>query len=814
LEGETLRSRLAPGVPPVRKAVQWTIEIASGLAAAHEKGIVHRDLKPENIFVCNDGRIKILDFGLAKLISKEPVAEGATIGPTMTQQTAVGVVLGTVGYMSPEQVRGLAADHRSDIFSLGAILYEMLAGQQAFQGPTPADTASEILRGEPAEFSDPGRNLPPALYQIVHHCLEKNPNERFQSARDLAFHLRSLSSISDSNITAFQPDTLPAARSLHFRHPLVWLMVALILLNGFFVGRSVRNYGASTLHQSKAINFRRLTDFVGLEESPAISPDGKSVAFVADKGGSRQIWVRLISGGPPLQVTQDNGEHLYPRWSQDSGSLLYFSPPPHGQLQGTLWEVSALGGTPRRLASSISGCDTSHDGKRLAFFRLQDSQVQLVVSDRYAQDQRVITQSQPTFESTNPRWSPDDRWIAYLHANNLWADDVSVISSSGGPPRDVTHEATLMAGLAWLPDSSGVVYSSARGNTVLYLPIMHLWTASLSQGGNRQLTFAEESYENPDIDSKGRLVVSSSRMESDVWRFSVDGEPKENVSRAQRITQQTGRVLTPTLSPDGQQMAYLSDSGGHGNIWIKDLKTGVGRQLTYEQDPESTIGLPLWSPDGKTIAFAFTRSGGGWGGVGYEGIYPDGSNQHVVIADGSWGAWSGDSQWFYYSSTLPNQPDKVFQLSKVRTAGGQATIVRNDHSISPAPSPDGSSLYYVSATQNGSGILDWDIRVAAPENGPARILAHVSGTRVPKWQGIQPVVSHNGKWLAFPMNDNFGTDIWLLPAAGGKMQRTTDFGERRTYIARRVAWSPDDRFIYASVGEGDSDIVLLEGLVQ
>ncbi|HUK89480.1 MAG TPA: protein kinase, partial [Blastocatellia bacterium] len=279
LEGETLRSRLMTGVPPVRKAVQWAIEIAGGLAAAHEKGIFHRDLKPENIFVCLDGRIKILDFGLAKLTRREPTDDAATLDPTRAFQTEVGAVLGTIGYMSPEQVRGLAADHRSDIFSLGIILYEMLSGQRAFQGATPADTASAILREDPPEFIRDGRNIPPALSQIVHHCLEKNPNERFQSARDLAFHLRSLSNISDSKSAELRLQPNPFRLS----HPLLWIVAGLILLNAGFFLWWIRTHPAATLPGSSTVSFRRLTDFVGLEETPAISPDGKSVAFVADR---------------------------------------------------------------------------------------------------------------------------------------------------------------------------------------------------------------------------------------------------------------------------------------------------------------------------------------------------------------------------------------------------------------------------------------------------------------------------------------------------------------------------------------------------
>jgi serine/threonine protein kinase len=196
LEGETLRERLRSGSIPMRKSLEYAVQIAHGLAAAHEKGIVHRDLKPENLFLTKNGRVKILDFGLAKLTQAEAGVHSSA--PTLTNATDAGVVLGTVGYMSPEQVRGVAVDARSDIFSFGAILYEMLSGKRAFHGETAADTMSAILREDPAELSETNRNVSPALERIVHHCLEKSPEQRFHSASDVAFDLEHLSGISSS----------------------------------------------------------------------------------------------------------------------------------------------------------------------------------------------------------------------------------------------------------------------------------------------------------------------------------------------------------------------------------------------------------------------------------------------------------------------------------------------------------------------------------------------------------------------------------------------------------------------------------------
>ncbi len=294
LQGQTLRERLQQGEIAVRKTVEFALQTARGLAAAHARGIVHRDLKPENLFLTKDGVVKILDFGLAKLVG--PGATGPEDSVATVGVTEPGVVLGTVGYMSPEQVRGQALDNRSDIFSLGAVFYEMLSGKRAFQGATAADTTSAILKEEPVELSSTGRNLPPALGRIVHRCLEKDPAERFQSAHDLAFNLELVSRDESGSGAAV---ALPAGKS---RRSWIAALVTLAVLGAAAVGFLARGLKPRA-ERSSPVELMRLTDFVGMEEFPALSPDGKSVAFTADAGGRRQVWVRLLAGGTPLQVT-------------------------------------------------------------------------------------------------------------------------------------------------------------------------------------------------------------------------------------------------------------------------------------------------------------------------------------------------------------------------------------------------------------------------------------------------------------------------------------------------------------------------------
>jgi len=806
LDGEVLRDRLKSGAIPLRKAVDIAAQIARGLGAAHEKGIIHRDIKPENIFLCRDGRAKILDLGLARFTEDGDV----TLSTTVTHQTRSGAVLGTAAYLSPEQARGQAVDARSDLFSLGTVLYEMLAGRRPFHGNSFADLVSAILKEDPPSFALESR-VPEALDRIVRRCLEKNPEERFQSARDLAFQLDSLNATSELRSGVVSSSDAGSANTLRPHWGLWGLLAGLVLVAvTFAVWWTNRR---ATGQVARTVQFERLTDFYGMEEAPAFSPDRKSVAFVADTTGSRQIWVRLLAGGPPLQLTHDAGNHLGPRWASDSATIFYYTPPPAVSTQGTAWEISALGGAPRRLLDTLSEVDVSHDGKSLAFFRLNAGHVELARSGRDAGSPQVLLELPQQNGGRQPRWSPDDSAIAFITSERLWTDDIFSVPSTGGPLRQLTHDGVLMSGYTWLPDSSSVVYSSARGSTLLYLPSPHLWRSSSRGGDPQQLTFGDEGDESPDMDSLGRVVASRRRMSFDLWKIPVGPNPVENVRRAVRITHQTGHVQTPSLSPDGRQMAFLSDTGGHGNIWIKMLDTGQTRQITFAKEPGTVLGVPVWSPDGANIAYARVEANHGNRDVAYWLMRPDGSENHHFLSNGSWLTWSWDSRWTYYVDYFVSQTGTSPRLMKIPVSGGAPVEVRKDFATGPALSPDGSVLYYALELEAVNGFWDYELRKAQPENGESHLLARIPAERAPSWQALHPVISHDGKWLAMPLNDRLGTNVWLFSTEDGKAKPLTDFGDSRTFIARRVSWSNDGRWVFAAVGEGDSDIILLDGLL-
>ena len=804
LEGQTLAARLEKGPLAVSQAIACAIQVVSALDRAHRAGIVHRDLKPGNIFLVRGSgasapaTAKLVDFGLAK--STETAVGGVLrAGNGRHDLTTPGLIMGTAQYMAPEQIEGGHVDARTDVFAFGLVLFEMVAGRKPFEGSSQAGVMAAILEREPPQLSAIQPLAPAALERIVSTCLAKDPDDRWQTARDL---LRELQWLVDNDAER------TAAIAVGHRKPRGVLAAAMVTA---LVGVGALGYFAGARSASappSLVRVDRLTDFPGLEEYPAIAPDGKSVAFSADEGGSRQIWVRLIAGGPPLQLTHGGGvDRTRPRWSPDSSALLYYSPPSGEGLTGTLWEVSALGGAPRRIVDSVADGDISHDGMRLAFIRSTNGALQLVVASRDGTNAQVAVRLDAGYSYVAPRWSPDDRAIAYQRSRMSLDDEVFVVSSSGGEPRGLTRTNNRMSGFAWLPDGSGLVVSSSRGSTLYYLPSFNLWTVSLNAGPWRQNTFGEASYLYPDIDRAGTLVATRLQLQSNIWRYPVGFSPTENVRRGVQVTRQTGQVRTPTVSPDDKEVAYLSDSGGHANLWVTTLETGERRQITYERDPQVSVGVPVWSPDGRHIAFASSREAPA-GQNGYWLVNPDGSGLRNLRSFGGWATWSADSRSVYYS-----EDPRRLAISKVSIDGGEPMLVRADTATRPAIGSDGSSLYWVVELLAGSGLSDYEIRTASPENGPARVLLRIPGHRVPIWLMIQPVISPDGKWLALPLVDNGTSNIWAISTGDGTLRQLTDFGSRPTFIARRVSWSSDSRSIYAALGQGESDVVLLSGLV-
>jgi Tol biopolymer transport system component len=526
--------------------------------------------------------------------------------------------------------------------------------------------------------------------------------------------------------------------------------------------------------------------------------------------GKRQLFVQLVAGGAPLQITTDPVEHEFPRWSQDSSAIFYFSPPALGESEGNIWLIPALGGAPRRIVTSNGGADVNLADGRLAYFRLRPSEMQLVVSAAEGSSVAVLGRFPPTTYYLNPRWSADGRWIAYQRGDSI-RFDVFAVPTSGGEPRQLTHDNAMIGGFAWLPDSSGIIYSSSRGGTMPYLPTLGLWTAAVNDGSVRRVTSGEISYVSVDVGKNGVVLASRMRLASDIWKFRADGPPAENVARAVRVTNQTGQVLTPTAGPGDKELAFLSDSGGHANLVVVNTETGTLRSITDERDPNVAVGVPVWSPDGRTIAFVSSRGNQGLT-FGVWLIDSDGSNMRNIANPGLGPAWSQDSRWVYYTTRGGTAASELVLKKIPADTSGPAVTVTTDRPRNVVGMAN-DTLYYLLERPLVDGTPEFEIRAATPETAPYRVLARIPSSRVPIWQIVNPSLSPDGRWMAQALTDGLTTNIWALSTATGEWRQITDFGNRPTFIARRVSWSSDGQFVFAAVGEGDSDIVRLEGLL-
>ena len=787
VEGETIahRIRRIGDALSGSEALEIARQIVAALDAAHERGVVHRDLKPANVMITAAGDVKVLDFGLAKSASPEL---DPSQSPTAHLLTATGAIIGTAAYMSPEQARGRATDKRGDIWAFGCVLYEMLTGRIAFDGDNTTDILVAVVQKEP-DWNALPTGTPRSVRALLKSCLQKDPRQRLRDIADARMLLADEGGSEEVAVARVSGPRLPV---------LAWfaLGAALAAALTFTLTRSQ----IANQPTPRQLELQSITDAIGVEESPALSPDGKSIAYTAPVNGQRQIWVRLLAGGAALQLTNDAVDHIQPRWTADSSAIIYFTPAKESGQNGSLWQIAALGGTARPLVAAATGGDVSHDGKRLAVFDIQQTVTVLSVISLDGRPPQRLRELSPGSAYVNPRWSPDDKSIAFVESDSIQFDRrVAVIPASGGDVRVIARGDDLR-GLAWVSNSA-IVYSSSSGSTVLYPPTFNLRVVESDGSNDHALTSGDESFIEPDADANGTIAVSRVRSQSNVWQIPVTGSPQENVRTARRITSQTGAAQVPSLSPDDSEVVYLSDSGGHGNLWIADTKTTDIRQLTFERDPTVSIGVPVWSPIGDAITFVMTRAGAG----GQWLINRDGSGLRQFVT-GLWAYWSPDGRWLYY--TIDRQ--SRFVIEKVPAAGGAPIAVRSDDAVSPSVANDGT-LFFCSPVRGSA--WEWKVQKAPAESGPATTLTRIPGARVAvDPNNVHPILSPDNKWLVQALIDAATTNLWLINTVDGAMHPVTDFGDRPTVIARRVSWARDSKSIYAAVADIDADVVLLKNV--
>ena len=677
LDGESLRVRLDAGPPPLRRALEWTRQIAEGLAAAHARGIVHRDLKPENVFITSDNRVKILDFGLAKLV---PVSSASAVAATPTLDaggTEPGVVLGTVGYMSPEQVRGLSADHRSDLFSLGAILYELLTGRRAFQRESAVETMSAILKEEPPELAASGRAVPAALERIVGHLLEKDPNHRFQSASDLAFDLEALSSPSLTTTARPRLRGLPTAR------PRSWAAGAVLLaagaLLGVLLGPRLRPPA-----RSEPPSLSYLT-FSGNDWGATASPDGKTIAFNSNRDGVDRIWLKQLADGSEVALT--SGPDYSPRFSPDGSSLLFR----RGRFgSGTaLYRVALVGGEPRRLVENAFDGDWSPDGRRLVFTRpnADGRWLALWISAADGTDARELLQFPDERIVWSPRWSPDGSLIAAIaDATGTAPSEILLIDVAGATWKAVPAHRPAIIGnsIEWNGAGREILYTQADTLTETNLNVPG-WVVlhDVDSGRSRILLALPRPPGECVVLAPGQLLVSVDATRQTLRELPLSEAPSGS---GRRLSGGITMDRQPAYSPDGASIVFSSSRDGNLDIWQVWPETGTVRRLTdhpaHDWDPALIAG-------GQRLVWSSNRSGNFeiWiaeaDGSGARQLSRDGSDAENPTA-------TPDGTWIFYNSLLSEKAG----LWKIRADGTDAARLVAGQALHPETSPDGKHVLY------------------------------------------------------------------------------------------------------------------------
>jgi serine/threonine protein kinase/Tol biopolymer transport system component len=628
LDGETLRARLNTGALPVRKAVEYALQIARGLAAAHGQGIFHRDLKPENIFITRDGHVKILDFGLAKLTMAEPNAAGLSAQATLDSATGRGVLLGTLGYMSPEQCRGAAIDARSDIFSFGAVLYEMVSGKRAFRGDTTADTISSILKEEPPDLSATGRDVSPTLERIVHHCLEKDPAARFQSARDVAFALESLSSVSSSaaGAVATPAPTISAPPSRKS-----WLVPSLLGVIAVLLVPVALRIVRGNAPPPEPPSYRQLTFGREFIASARFAPDQRTIIYGSSHIGTQ---TELFSFAPDGHASVSLGLKDVDVESISSTGEMLLIQQRHSLVRvarvGVLARAPLSGAAPRPLMSDVADADWGLDNQ-IAVARYVEGHFRIEYPIGH------VLYEPTTGYVSNVRVSPKGDWVAFAEHPTLGDDAgyVAIVDSSGRK-RTLSPRQSAIEGINWAPSGKEVWFTGAvtgiefqlrgvdlsgRTRVVDRIPgIPTLYDIArdgrvlLGQGILRVLTYARGPGQDQErdvtiqnwseataISPDGRQVLLNeegaySGSDYDVYVRASDGATPVRVGDGQG----------DDFSPDMKWVLSSLPLHIPRQLFLIPLGAGETRQITHDSIDRSHA---RFLPDGKNVVFTGTEPG-------------------------------------------------------------------------------------------------------------------------------------------------------------------------------------------------------------
>ncbi|HUR81356.1 MAG TPA: protein kinase [Thermoanaerobaculia bacterium] len=676
LEGETLRDRLENRIT-MRKALLWGAQIAEGLAAAHAKGVIHRDLKPENVFITEGELLKILDFGLA-------TTPPASSDSSTAVRTEPGIVMGTAHYMSPEQVRGTALDARSDIFSLGIVLFEMLTGSVPFRARSAVETMNAILVDDPPDL--PG--VPDSVETIVRRCLEKDPSQRFASAKDLAFALESAA----KNISNTRSAPRAARHDVEPRK----LAPRLLLLALIALGIAAAAFLSRDTKEPEPPRLVTLT-WSGLDTEPAASPDGKLIAYVSARDGTKRVWLKQLADGTEAPVTA-GPDDAAPRFSPD-GSALLFTRNANGT--SALYRVGVVGGDPRRLIDDAFDGDFSADGERIAFMRDRSAPQRksiLCIASVDGGAARELAFSADA-ELTSPRWSPDEKWIAVnVRPRGTTSGSILLVNVESGAKRMLSRNVPhgLLSGAAWTKNGDALVYAELEGLAAVGLPRRRGSAVIVrheidSDDARVLLRNPHSGADTIDIAPGGRIVFTEDVTRQSLQEVTLNGGATRWITRGMSVDRQ------PAYARGGASVVFASDRGGNVDLWEVTLDSGRVRRLT---DHNSVDWDPQPVADGRALVWSSNRGGHFevWT-ASMEGANPRQVTRDGVDAENPSLPLAAD--WIYYDSTNP-QHDGLF---RIRRDGTGAEMLVAGETIHPMASADGQYVVYQKPSQAGASAV-------------------------------------------------------------------------------------------------------------
>jgi Tol biopolymer transport system component/predicted Ser/Thr protein kinase len=785
--GKTLDQLIPRKGMRLNDALKLAVQVADALTRAHAAGIVHRDLKPGNIMVSEHGLVKVLDFGLAKLTESALGEDEAT--RTAKPRTEEGTVVGTAAYMSPEQAEGKPVDARSDIFSFGAVLYEMVTGARAFRGDSRMSTLAAVLHHEPAPM---GGEIPRELERIIRRCLRKDADKRFHHMVDVRVALEELKEESGSGRLAVSPQTVvEPARKL----PRVWILaIAATLLTALSVAwLALRPEGSP----AAAVRLAPLTAYAGWAGEPCFSPDGNEVVFSwnGEKQDNFDIYRILIGGGTPLRLTADPRSDYSPAWSPDGRWVAFLR---EVSDQGSsLILLPALGG-PERALSDVAGARSfwageryvgwSPDGKWLAV--RDGGSLALVSAETGAK--RVLTEPLRGQRDFDPSISPDGRSVAFVRQMTLMVNHLQVLRlqedlSPAGKPVALTRGNLIAGSPVWSPDGTQIQFAWGTSGNV------RLWKVPADGTGEpRPASAFAEDIDSPAIShQKSRMIYVRRAIDLNIWGLALSGRGG-GTARPVPVLASTQIEFEPRYSPDGKRLTFWSNRTGEPEIWVSGSDGSNARPLTSMKGPNG--GCPRWSPDGARIAFDARVAGQ--------------SDIHVVQVSGGQvrplvthpaedrvPSWSGDGKWVYFASNRSGR-DEIWKLPP---GGGEPVQVTRNGGFGPLESSDGKMLFYAKNSNNWKPTSLWRVPV---EGGREEQVLEIMAN----WGTFCPV--SDGIYFARNLGPGRGAVVEFLSFASGRIEPVTDL-EKPLYLGLAVA--PDrSRILFTQIDRQESNLILVE----